>query len=60
MELRKTWRKSSYSAGNAGNCVEVADTSTGALVRDTQNRALGHLSFPAEEWRALLGAAHKV
>ncbi|MFL1379505.1 DUF397 domain-containing protein [Nocardiopsis protaetiae] len=49
------FRKSSYS-GSGDNCVEVADLPTGgAVVRDTQNRELGHLSFaePAE-WRAVL------
>lgn len=25
-----------------------------AAVRDTQNRALGHISFPAAEWSAFL------
>ncbi|MFL1382109.1 MULTISPECIES: DUF397 domain-containing protein [unclassified Nocardiopsis] len=49
-----TFRKSSYSA-TANDCVEVADLSTGgAAVRDTQNRAAGHITFPATEWAALL------
>ena len=54
MELRKNWRKSSYSGGNGGNCVEVASTAVGTLFRDTQNRNLGHLETPAREWNALL------
>jgi len=47
------WRKSSYS-GNAGNCVEVAETPSAVLVRDTQNRHLGHLDFAPAEWVAFL------
>lgn len=51
-----TFRKSSYSA-TANDCVEVADLSTcGVAVRDTQNRAVGHLPFPTREWAALLDA----
>lgn len=48
------FRKSSYSQGRTENCVEVADLPTGAAVRDTQNRELGHLVFPSSEWAALL------
>ena len=54
MELTKTWTKSSYSGGNGGHCVEARATGTGAAVRDTQNRHLGHLEAPAQEWHALL------
>ncbi|WP_433699671.1 DUF397 domain-containing protein [Nocardiopsis sp. CA-288880] len=52
------FRKSSYSA-NASDCVEVADVPGASLVRDTQNRELGHLAFPSSEWRALLGTARR-
>lgn len=51
------FRKSSYSDRN--NCVEVAEFSQGAAVRDTQHRELGHLAFPTPEWHALLGAASR-
>jgi hypothetical protein len=47
------WRKSSYS-GNAGNCVEVAETPSAVLVRDTQHRHLGCLDFAPSEWVAFL------
>ncbi|MCP3015494.1 DUF397 domain-containing protein [Nocardiopsis dassonvillei] len=47
-----SWHKSTYSAGET-NCVEVAEGVTTA-VRDTQNRELGHLSFTAAEWTALV------
>ncbi|MDA8371403.1 MAG: DUF397 domain-containing protein [Nocardiopsaceae bacterium] len=51
------WRKSSYSGGTGGSCVEVADTPEASAVRDTQNRDKATLLFPAAEWRAFLTAA---
>ncbi|QVJ00304.1 DUF397 domain-containing protein [Nocardiopsis eucommiae] len=39
------FRKSSYSGSSGAECVEVADTPTASLVRDTQNRTLGHLDI---------------
>ncbi|WP_344010769.1 DUF397 domain-containing protein [Nocardiopsis exhalans] len=33
----------------------MAETPRTALMRDSQNRHLGHLVFPAPEWRAFLG-----
>lgn len=57
--LPSNWRKSSYSSSHGQNCVEVADLPTGAAVRDTQNRELGHLEFNATEWQALLGTVRK-
>ncbi|WP_110049207.1 DUF397 domain-containing protein [Nocardiopsis sp. L17-MgMaSL7] len=50
------WRKSSYSNGEGGNCVEARATDRGAAVRDTQNRHLGHLNATATEWRAFMAA----
>jgi hypothetical protein len=49
-----SWRKSSYSGNNGGNCVEVADATRGILVRDTTDRAGVALSLSAGAWRALL------
>lgn len=47
------WHKSSYS-GPQGDCVEAAESPTAVHVRDTGHRELGHLSFPVQEWAALL------
>ena len=48
-----TWRTSTYSGGEGGECVEVA--SAGAvLVRDTTDRAGITLSVPAAAWRAFI------
>lgn len=48
------WHKSSYST-SGGDCVEVAEGQR-VLVRDTQNRDLGHLTYSSAEWAGLLGA----
>ena len=46
-----TWRKSSYSGGNAGDeCVEVAFTHV-VRVRDSKNAAGGELGFSADAWQ---------
>ena len=54
MNMDATWRKSSYSGGNGGNCVEIgAQAQAGhVLVRDTKDRDAGELSFSAEAWAA--------
>ncbi|PDP88762.1 DUF397 domain-containing protein [Glycomyces fuscus] len=61
-KLSPEWKKSTYSGGNGGQCVEARRTSAGAAVRDTQNRHLGHLEASGAEWTALLeavkGSAH--
>jgi hypothetical protein len=44
------WRKSSYSGGNGGQCVETASTGGAVLVRDTANRDGGALTFSGEAW----------
>ncbi|WP_308210371.1 DUF397 domain-containing protein [Nocardiopsis dassonvillei] len=50
-----TRRESSCSGGSGGNCLEAAGTTaTGAAVRDTQNRHLGHLEADHRERIALL------
>ncbi|MCK9871691.1 DUF397 domain-containing protein [Nocardiopsis dassonvillei] len=48
------FRKSSYSQPTGGNCVEVAETEGGAAMRDTKNRAQGHLMFTPTEWAAFM------
>jgi Domain of unknown function (DUF397) len=43
------WRKSSYSDGNGGQCVEVSSDGM-VLVRDTTDRDGGTLAFGAGAW----------
>jgi hypothetical protein len=44
------WRKSTYSGGNGGECVETASDASVILVRDTTDREGGTLNFSAEAW----------
>jgi hypothetical protein len=48
------WRKSSYSGGNGGSCVEVGKDGV-ILVRDTTDRDGAMLSIDADAWKAFLG-----
>ncbi|OLT26509.1 DUF397 domain-containing protein [Nocardiopsis sp. CNR-923] len=48
-----SWHKSSYSAGEQ-SCVEINETPRTVLIRDTQNREVGHLAFSAREWTSLV------
>ncbi|MFL1377393.1 MULTISPECIES: DUF397 domain-containing protein [unclassified Nocardiopsis] len=52
------WYKSSHSTG-ANECVEVREHAVGADIRDTQNRELGHLAFPAGEWASLVDSLRR-
>jgi hypothetical protein len=48
-----TWRKASYSSGNGGACVEVADLDHGhRAVRDSKDPNGSALIFTAPEWAA--------
>ncbi|MFC6084996.1 DUF397 domain-containing protein [Sphaerisporangium aureirubrum] len=49
------WRKSSYSSGNGGDCVEVAASAGVVAIRDTKDWARGMLRVPASEWHRFLG-----
>jgi hypothetical protein len=46
------WRKSSFSGGNGGDCVETASGAGVVLVRDTTNRDGGTLALSADAWMA--------
>jgi hypothetical protein len=49
------WRTSSYSGGNGGECVEVANSPSGGLyVRDSKDRARLPHHFNAAGWRAFI------
>ena len=45
------WRKSSYSGGSGGDCVEVRDDTGRVLVRDTKDRIGPVLPFTPQAWR---------
>jgi hypothetical protein len=51
------WRKSSYSDGTGGSCLEVADGLPGVMpVRDSKVPHGPALSFPADAWTAFVSA----
>ncbi|MGI5323226.1 DUF397 domain-containing protein [Actinomadura nitritigenes] len=55
MDVSKaTWRKSSRSSGNGGNCVELADLGAVVGVRDSKDPDGGHLGVSRDALRALL------
>jgi hypothetical protein len=54
METISSWRKSSYSGANGGECVEIGTTANVVLVRDTTNRSGDTLRMPVDAWRAFL------
>jgi Domain of unknown function (DUF397) len=48
-----TWRKSSYSGGNGGNCVEIAVLPDGGwAVRDSKDPGGPKLAIASDEWAA--------
>jgi hypothetical protein len=53
---RAKWRKSSYSNGNGGACVEVARCLLSAVaVRDSKDPDGPKLIFAADQWVAFAG-----
>ena len=54
MDLRRAvWRKSSFSNGTGGACIEVAEIGNGTWgVRDSKNPHGAVLRFPVRGWRA--------
>ena len=45
------WRKSTYSDGNGGECVELVSDSGDIMVRDTTDRDGVMLAFAPEAWQ---------
>jgi len=50
-----SWRKSSYSGTNGGDCVEAAGWADHVLVRDTTDRDGVVLSVPCAAWQGFIG-----
>lgn len=53
------WRKSSYSGGTGGDCVEVASLTPHIAVRDSKNPVGTHVTFSATAWADFLTYAAK-
>jgi hypothetical protein len=56
----RVWRKSTYSNGNNGECVEVALDTEVVGVRDSKAPASGELTVPAAAWAAFLRLSRAV
>ncbi|MFE9724519.1 DUF397 domain-containing protein [Streptomyces sp. NPDC005794] len=52
-----TWFKSSYSAGNGGDCVEVAATPASVYVRDSKRAEGPVLHVGADQWTTFVRMA---
>jgi hypothetical protein len=52
------WRKALRSVGN-GNCVEVAATAAGVVVRDSKDPAGPVVAYNAQSWRSFALAARQ-
>jgi hypothetical protein len=57
---RAEWRKSTYSGGNGGACVEVARNLPGIVaVRDSKNPDGAALTFSPAAWDEFLAAVRE-
>jgi hypothetical protein len=48
---RATWRKSSYSGNNGGNCVEAATAARKIAIRDSKDPHGPVLAFTPKDWQ---------
>ncbi|MBD2893105.1 hypothetical protein amrb99_20260 [Actinomadura sp. RB99] len=55
-DLNPRWRKSSYSGGNGGECVEVADLAGVVAVRDSKDPDGPKLVVGREQFATLMAA----
>jgi len=53
--VNDSWRKSTHSTGNGGDCVEIGGADGEVLVRDTKDRAGHSMSVPTGEWNRFIG-----
>jgi len=53
-----SWRKSSHSSSQGGDCVESAAMRGGVGVRDSKNPGLGPLLVDAATWSALIATVN--
>jgi hypothetical protein len=52
------WRKSTYSGGDNGSCLEIVDDYAGGVpVRDSKNPSGPALVVPGKAWTAFLALA---
>ena len=51
------WRKSSYSGGTGGDCIEVADLNPHIAIRDSKHPEAGALALTPHAFAAFVTAA---
>ncbi|MFD7130375.1 DUF397 domain-containing protein [Streptomyces sp. NPDC059894] len=51
------WFKSSYSGGNATECVEAALVPAGVLIRDSKTPDSPYVAVSAQAWHSFLAAS---
>ncbi|GAA1157179.1 hypothetical protein GCM10009654_11340 [Streptomyces hebeiensis] len=56
---RYRWRKSTYSGGSNGDCLEVADGHPTVPVRDSKNALGPVLVFGADGWSSFVSAVRR-
>ena len=54
---QRSWRTSSYTGANGGNCVEVGHAGHLIAVRDTKDRTGPELAFSTTAWQQFAAAA---
>ncbi|MFB6548388.1 DUF397 domain-containing protein [Streptomyces sp. NPDC056405] len=57
MNTGESWRKSSYSGAEGGECVEVAEIRNAVLVRDSKRPVEARLSFGVDAWAGFVRMA---
>lgn len=57
MQADLAWFKSSYSAGDGGDCVEVAARPDAVHVRDSKDITVPMLTLQPQAWTAFVGFA---
>ncbi len=51
------WRKSSYSGGQGGECIEINETAELISVRDSKDKTGPTLAFTPQQWAAFIDFA---
>ncbi|MFF2954600.1 DUF397 domain-containing protein [Kitasatospora sp. NPDC057965] len=54
------WFKSSYSGGEGGACVEVAEAAESVLVRDSKDKSGPQLAFSPAAWQSFVEFAQTI
>ncbi|WP_329616058.1 DUF397 domain-containing protein [Streptomyces brevispora] len=53
------WRKSSYSNGTGGECVEVADLGSAVGVRDSKRLGRAHIAVRPAAWAQFVASLRR-